>query len=744
MRLLPKLSCAILLSIVAGTAAAYLIHREAATTINNYTFFVSAALLAVTGCMLFFVVRGITASLARGVRFAKALSEGDFSDTLDADRRGDELGELAVALRRMQHNLRATLENLQREKENAEAARKELNRHKESLTETVHSRTKELYLAELKLRLLLDAVPDAILGLNQEGRVDFVNQAAVRMLGFAAGERLPENMQAAGANAKRPAGKSPVYEAFARSEHAKFPGSTVWRKDGSCLPADVSIHPISQEGPQLVSLLLVRDISERRELEDEVQALYRTSADSYLIWNMQGQCLKISEDALRFFGAVDRRHFTQDWASFIAPGAQETFKPDEILAAAAQSGFKRFECMLRDVRGAHIPCEVSLAPLSYRNQAALLCSVRDLRDLKRIEAEALAASEAKSEFLAVMSHELRTPLNGIMGMIQLARLMKDTRQLHDCLNTAMSCSRNLLHLLSDILDICTAEKGVMQIHPAPFTPEDLVRPVIGTLQSTAASKGISLAHTIDASLPATFSGDVQRIRQILFNLAGNALKFTHQGEVRIDMEPVVDDRLQFHPGLRVCIRDTGVGIPEEKLPHLFGIFTQMDSSMSRNYGGMGLGLPLVRHLTQLMNGAVHISSTVGKGTEVRVDIPLEAPRKEHKAGGLFPTDSRRQPRYIVLVVARDPAKLQVLLLSLQGLGCNARGVADNDRALDALRADAYDMVLLSVPTAQRRENLEICRLIRYGDATVMNPRIPILVLTEDTLPEHRDSSADEF
>jgi PAS domain S-box-containing protein len=714
--------------------------KAQAARIGGAGLMVSAALLAVISIAAFFVVRGVAVALARVARFADAISEGDFSHTLDV-RRAGELEELAGALRRVQHIARANFEQLRRERENAEEARQALNHHKHVLEETVQARAQEFHLAEVQLRLLLDAVPDAILGLNQGGCVEFANRAAVDMLGFIVGEQLPENMHAVGLNAKRPEGKSPVFAACARREQGHFPDSTVWRKDGTRLPADVSIYPVGREAPHIVAVLLARDISEPHELEAEVQALYRTSADSYLIWDMHGQCLKISDDALHFFGAASRKHFTRNWNSFVLPGAPTGPAPDAILTTAFESGFERFECILQDVRGMPIPCEVSLAPLSYKNQPALLCAVRDLRGLKHAEEEALAASKAKSEFLAVMSHELRTPLNGIMGMLQLARLMQDTAQIHNCLDTALDCSHNLLQLLSDILDICSFETGAIQMRSEPFTLEELVQPVLGTLQSAATSKGLGLSHTIDPSLPAVFSGDVQRIRQILFNLVGNALKFTHEGEVRVELAPIVDDKLQLHPGLRICVRDTGVGIPEEKLPLLFGLFTQMDSSISRNYGGMGLGLPLVQRLTRLMKGEIYISSVLGQGTEARVDIPLEAPREGNRPTAFAATALSFLPQYSILAVAENLAKLQLLLLSLRGLGCSPKGAAGNDKVLEALRQDAYDMVVISAPMAERQEELEICRLIRDQASKVLNPQIPIIVLTEDKLPEHKENPA---
>ncbi len=703
----------------------------AAVRVSANSLLANLAGLGLVTLILFFIVRSITSDLNRGMRFAKAIAGGDFSGTL-AVNRSDELGELAVALRHMQHNLAVNLENLRREKHNAEQARKELSLHEEQLAAAVHNRTQELRLAEIKLRLVLDAVPVAIFEINGERRVEFANRSAVDMLGFSCGDILPADLHAEGLNAARPSGPGPLFLSRQDRNQADFPDSTVWRKDGAPLSADVSIHPIFGDETTRAAVLMVRDITEQRALREEIQALYRASADSYMIWNENGQCIKAGEEALCLFDPLGKRRKIE-WRSFVTPTQTET-DAAQIMRDAFLHGFKRFECLLHDSRGLPITCEMTLVRFFHGGTPALMASIRDLRDLKRAEADALMAGEAKSEFLAVMSHEIRTPLNGIMGMLQLARLMKDTETIHSCLDTALDCSHNLLQLLSDILDICSFEKGTVRIQNTPFTPDELVRPILGTLEGTARNKGLNLRSEIDPSLPPAFSGDVQRIRQILFNLVGNALKFTQQGEVLVALQPIVDEKRQIHPGLRLLVRDSGVGIPEEKLPQIFELFTQADSSMTRNHGGLGLGLPLVRRLTELMKGELRISSKLNQGTEVRVDIPLCAPSERKAFPPALGLPVREMPLYRILAMARDSAGLQQLLLSLQGLGCDARGVTEVEQALAVLRQENIDVVLLSVPGTQKKEDLEICRRIRREDSGVLNPKIPIVLLTENTLP----------
>jgi signal transduction histidine kinase len=230
-----------------------------------------------------------------------------------------------------------------------------------------------------------------------------------------------------------------------------------------------------------------------------------------------------------------------------------------------------------------------------------------------------AASAAKSAFLAHMSHELRTPLNGVLGMLQVAlRSPLDERQRH-WLEVAQSSGRLLLTLLNDLLDLSRIEAGRLEIEHVPFDLGELMHQTLAPLKLDAEGKGLQWHVALPA--PQALRGDPVRVRQVLINVVGNAVKFTREGAIAIDVAavPVADGSLELH----FRVTDTGIGIEAEQLSRLFQPFAQADSSIVRRYGGTGLGLALVRRMVELMGGRVDIESAPGQGTTVRWHLRCE-------------------------------------------------------------------------------------------------------------------------
>jgi signal transduction histidine kinase len=357
--------------------------------------------------------------------------------------------------------------------------------------------------------------------------------------------------------------------------------------------------------------------------------------------------------------------------------------------------------------------------------------------------QAQAASVAKGEFLAVMSHEIRTPMNAVLGMLYLTLQAPLGPRQRDQIERAHRAAQALLHVINDVLDFSKADAGRTDVRPAPFSPAELVAGVVDTVEIAAEQKGLRLEAVCDAGLPARLLGDAGRLRQVLVNLVGNAVKFTEHGRVTLRLAAG-----NAAGTLVASVEDTGIGLTPEEQSRLFEPFTQMDSSTARRHEGTGLGLAISHRLVAAMGGTLHVDSRKGEGTRFWFALPLvpaaaELPPEAAPAAAA-PAPAVQRPQRVealvgrcVLVVDDHEANRIVARGMLELLGLRSLQACDGDEAL-ALLADGppVDAVLLDVHMPGL-DGYETARRIR---ADTRWRDLPVLAMTADTRDEDRDAA----
>ncbi len=384
-----------------------------------------------------------------------------------------------------------------------------------------------------------------------------------------------------------------------------------------------------------------------------------------------------------------------------------------------------------------------LAAIALRNTITMENLARSEAESKRSEAKAEAANQAKSAFLATMSHEIRTPMNGVLGMLQLLQTtILDTEQ-GEYVHIAMNSARNLLNLLNDILDYSKVEAGKLDIKESAFDLSELCHSMQGIFKDQLARKEIRLNIDITPTVPSTIVGDASRIRQVLYNLIGNAVKFTESGEVGLTItagETVGQDRLKLH----IAIADTGMGIPAERMTDLFQPFMQVDGSYTGKDRGTGLGLSIVKRLVELMGGDVRLESAVGQGTTVYFEIVVGVPAREvekvdatpRHAGSRSHEGQLTPLRLKILVVEDDPINQSMARWMLEKEGATVVCADNGEEALEAVSRESFDCILMDVQMPVM-DGVTATRRIRSGQGGSAR-NIPIIAMTAHAMVGDRE------
>jgi len=387
-----------------------------------------------------------------------------------------------------------------------------------------------------------------------------------------------------------------------------------------------------------------------------------------------------------------------------------------------------------------------------------------LRKLTGASAEARRASEAKSRFLANMSHEFRTPLNGLSGMTEVLATTRLDGEQRECLNTIQASARSLLALVEEVLDISAIEAGKLRLDESEFSPRELVQHVGFIMLPQAKAKGLDYAVSFADDVPPVLRGDARHLRQILINLVGNAVKFTERGGVRIQVSRLAASDADRGPRLRFTVIDTGIGIPLRLQGRLFEAFEQADVSMSRRYGGTGLGTAIAKGLAEAMGGTIGFESEVGLGSTFWVEMPFRAVDPHAAPAPMVPalaleeqTQAEVQPQHLgtaenviafsdpflrhrarvrcmhILVADDHQANRMVLQRLLQKAGHRVSCVNGGEAVLDAMAMSDYDAVIidLHMPGMSGLDLLKELRVMQAGGG----PITPVMVLSADVTPE---------
>ncbi|MBK8859061.1 MAG: response regulator [Opitutaceae bacterium] len=607
---------------------------------------------------------------------------------------------------------------------------------------------------DARYRALTETANDAIITIDREGLIVGWNQGATRIYGFTEDEAMGRPLMSLIVPARLHEDYAARMSRVMSNETQPGPGTLEaagMRKDGSEFPVEMSLAQWDTKDGHFFTTI-IRDITERKQLEQQMRlqsAALASAVNSVVITNAAGDIVWVNPAFCRITGYESSEVIGRNPRILKSGAHAPEFYAGMWQAIAAGQSWQG-ELVNRRKDGSLLNESVSITPVKdeggrvthfvaiKQDITALKQSLGELsathavlaeknRALDAALVEARAAVEAKATFLATMSHEIRTPMNGVIGMASLLRETAPlTGEQADYIDTIRSSGETLLTLINDVLDFSKIESGNMELEQIPFDLRQCIEETLEMLAPRAREKRLDLAAEIESTVPPAIIGDAVRLRQVITNLVGNAVKFTEKGEVVIGVRatpaPGGFQRLFFR------VRDTGIGIPPEKLRRLFKSFTQVDSSTTRVYGGSGLGLAISQRLVGLMGGTIEVESEPGRGSEFFFDLAVQP------APAIEPIDLAKLPADLsgrsVLIVDDNATNRRIFAAQLRLVRCITVEQATGIDALAWLKVHAWPDLIITDMLMPGMDGLDFILKVREMEKErAITPPVPVVMVS---------------
>jgi PAS domain S-box-containing protein len=579
---------------------------------------------------------------------------------------------------------------------------------------------------------LLEISPTAIVVTDLESKVVSWNPAAERLFGYSADDavgRLLDDLVAA-----RPElhDEAVAYsQSSARGDRIQAIARRT-RKDGSLVDVQLDSAPVNVAGERVGFVATYHDIGEIQRQRRYYEALVQSSPVAIALLDLEGNVNQWNPAAEQLFGYSAQEAIGRNIDELVA--ADDELRGEAAAQTKRGMGGDLVHVITRRTRkdGSLVDVEVFGAPVLVAGEpAGLYALYHDITEIQRARQEAEAATHAKSAFLATMSHEIRTPLNAVIGMTGLLLDTALTSEQRGYAEVVRGSGDALLGVINDILDFSKIEAGRLDLEQAPFDLRTCLESALELVAVAVSKKGLDVAYDMDPGAPTAVVGDQTRVRQIIINLLNNAVKFTERGEVVLtaSAEPLDGghgDRVR----LNFAVRDTGIGIPADRMDRLFESFSQVDRSTTRRYGGTGLGLAISKRLAEAMGGTMWAESQVGEGSTFHFTIEAEtsaAPVPAYERRAAPQLKGRR-----VLIVDDNATNRQILARQTQNWGMLAGATESPREALEWIRrSDPFDLAILDMQMPEMDGITLAGEIRRHRDAEIL----PLIMLTSLGRPE---------